>query len=161
MAASKACYLIRDLAQRLQPGLMVREWLGAGNRAGALDILQSVWMTVHRMLGKLQSPDAFRVWLYRIAHDQAVSELRRKSKRPVLFEETATLEPADHASAAEEAAFENCQPHADVCWREQDHRRFRSLVEGSQRLVRGGGLGLPPRHRGPHGEPDPDKPHSG
>jgi RNA polymerase sigma-70 factor, ECF subfamily len=99
-----------------------------GETDGALDILQSVWMTVHRMLGKLQSPDAFRVWLYRIAHDQAVSELRRKSKRPVLFEETATLEPADHASAAEEAAFENAElVHVALQDLSVDHRRVLTL----------------------------------
>src|SRR6476659_8260300 len=49
----------------------------------ALDVLQSVWLIVHRKLGKLKAPDAFRVWVYRIAHDQAISELRRKSRRPV------------------------------------------------------------------------------
>ncbi|HLN31526.1 MAG TPA: sigma-70 family RNA polymerase sigma factor [Gemmataceae bacterium] len=42
------------------------------------DILQQVWLDVFRTLGKLQSPGAFRVWLYRIAHDRVVTYLRRQ-----------------------------------------------------------------------------------
>ncbi len=42
------------------------------------DILQQVWLDVFRTLGKLQSPGAFRVWLYRIAHDRVVTCIRRQ-----------------------------------------------------------------------------------
>ncbi len=42
----------------------------------AFDVLQGVWLHVHRNLRRLQSPRAFRVWLYRIAHDQSISALR-------------------------------------------------------------------------------------
>ncbi len=42
------------------------------------DILQQVWLDVFRKLGKLQSPNAFRVWLYRIAHDRVVTYIRRQ-----------------------------------------------------------------------------------
>ena len=51
----------------------------------AFDVLQEVWLSVFRNLRKLQSPPAFRVWLYRIAHDQAVSALRR-SRRAIPLE---------------------------------------------------------------------------
>src|SRR5262245_1011408 len=49
-----------------------------GDTDGALDVLQSVWLDVFRQLARLNVPDAFRVWLYRIAHDRAITELRRK-----------------------------------------------------------------------------------
>lgn len=42
------------------------------------DLLQQVWLDVFRKLGKLQSPNAFRVWLYRVAHDQVVTYFRRQ-----------------------------------------------------------------------------------
>lgn len=42
------------------------------------DILQQVWLDVFRTLGKLRSPSAFRVWLYRIAHNRAVTCIRRQ-----------------------------------------------------------------------------------
>jgi RNA polymerase sigma-70 factor, ECF subfamily len=44
----------------------------------ARDILQQVWLDVFRRLGKLRSPAAFRVWLYRIAHDRVVTFIRRQ-----------------------------------------------------------------------------------
>ena len=40
--------------------------------------MQQVWLDVFRRLGKLQSPAAFRVWLYRIAHDRVVAFIRRQ-----------------------------------------------------------------------------------
>lgn len=42
------------------------------------DILQQIWLEVFRKIGKLRSPSAFRVWLYRIAHDRVVTHIRRK-----------------------------------------------------------------------------------
>ena len=57
-----------------------------GETEEAFDVLQEVWLRVHRSLRKLQSPRAFRVWLYRIAHDLAISALRR-TRREVQFEE--------------------------------------------------------------------------
>jgi RNA polymerase sigma-70 factor (ECF subfamily) len=42
------------------------------------DILQQVWLDVFRKLRGLRSPAAFRVWLYRIAHDRIVTSLRRR-----------------------------------------------------------------------------------
>lgn len=42
------------------------------------DILQQTWLDVFRTLGKLQSPAAFRVWLYRITHDRVVTYIRRQ-----------------------------------------------------------------------------------
>ena len=54
----------------------VRRLLGAG--ADAHGVVQTVWLQVHRRLGKLASPQAFRVWLYRIAHAEVVNDFRRR-----------------------------------------------------------------------------------
>lgn len=42
------------------------------------DVLQEVWMRVFLRLHTLRSPEAFRVWLYKIAHDVSVSQLRKR-----------------------------------------------------------------------------------
>ena len=42
------------------------------------DILQHVWLDVFRTLSKLRSPNAFRVWLYRIAHNRVATYVRRQ-----------------------------------------------------------------------------------
>ena len=97
-----------------------------GDADEALDVLQSVWMTVHRKLRKLQSPDAFRVWLYRITHDLAVSELRCKGRRPVTAD-LAALEPSDPAEP-EDAAFDNAElVHVALQDLSVDHRRVLTL----------------------------------
>lgn len=98
-----------------------------GDTDGALDVLQSVWLTVHRKLGKLQSPDAFRVWLYRIAHDQAITELRRKLKRPVPVDDVEATQNVDDEND-DVAAFDNAElVHRALQDLSVDHRRVLTL----------------------------------
>lgn len=98
-----------------------------GDNDGALDVLQSVWLTVHRKLRKLTTPEAFRVWLYRIAHDQAVTELRRKSRRPVLLDEVEARHAKDEP-AVDAAEFDNAElVHVGLQGLTVDHRRVLTL----------------------------------
>ena len=46
----------------------------------AWDVLQEVWIVVFRKIKTLKDPTAVRVWLYRIAHDQAISRVRREMR---------------------------------------------------------------------------------
>lgn len=46
----------------------------------ALDIVQEVWLTVSRKIAKLESPESFRAWLYRIAHAKVVTSIRREMR---------------------------------------------------------------------------------
>jgi RNA polymerase sigma-70 factor (ECF subfamily) len=98
-----------------------------GDSDGALDVLQSVWLIVHRKLRKLKSPDAFRVWLYRLAHDQATTELRRKSRRPVPVDNFETTQPANDANDDTES-FDSAElVHAALQDLSVDHRRVLTL----------------------------------
>jgi len=97
-----------------------------GETDGALDVLQGVWLIVHRKLGTLAAPEAFRVWLYRIAHDQAVSEVRRRTNRPLLLGDVdvAAVEEPDGA----DLALENAElVHAALERLSVDHRRVLTL----------------------------------
>lgn len=99
-----------------------------GDNEGALDVLQMVWMTVYRKLKRLTSPDAFRVWLYRIAHDQAVTELRRKSRQPVLMDEVELLQSTNDATI-DEVGFDNAElVHVGLQGLSVDHRRVLTLM---------------------------------
>lgn len=93
----------------------------------AFDVLQAVWLTVHRKIRGLKSPNAFRVWIYRIAHDKAVSELRKKNRRPVPVEDVAiTGDEPDQSDA--EKAFDNSElVHAGLQRLTVDHRRVLTL----------------------------------
>lgn len=68
----------------------------------AFDVLQATWLQVVRKLASLRSPAAFRVWLFRIAHDQAVSQLLREGRQPVLGAE----DPAEIADTQQQATDE-------------------------------------------------------
>ena len=46
-----------------------------GNDA-AEDVLQEVWLVVHREMPKLRNPRSFRPWLYRVARSRACRQLR-------------------------------------------------------------------------------------
>jgi RNA polymerase sigma-70 factor (ECF subfamily) len=57
-----------------------------GNDADRADVLQEIWIRVFLKITTLRTPEAFRVWLYKIAHDASVSQLRKSKRR-----ETRTL----------------------------------------------------------------------
>ncbi len=98
-----------------------------GDHNGSLDVLQNVWLTVHKKLKKLKSPASFRVWLYRIAHDLAVTDLRRKSKRPLLVEDIETEEMPNDENKSE-LVFDNAEMvHVALCKLSVDHRRVLTL----------------------------------
>ena len=103
----------------------IRRILGDSDRS--LDVLQSVWLIVHRQLRHLDSVDAFRVWLYRIAHNQAVSEVRKASRGPVFVEQIDAV-PEANVADVDESEFENAElVHAALERLSIDHRRVLTL----------------------------------
>lgn len=57
----------------------------AGNREDALDLSQDVFLKAYQNLRKLEDPARFAPWLFRIAHNEAYSLLRKR--RPETSEE--------------------------------------------------------------------------
>ena len=47
------------------------------NREDSLDLCQEAFLKAYRSLGSLENPEKFPQWLFRIAHNQAFSHLRR------------------------------------------------------------------------------------
>ena len=62
------------------------------HREDALDVAQDVFLKAYQNLGKLDDPGRFAPWLYRIAHNEAFSLLRRS--RPEDVEITDQAPPA-------------------------------------------------------------------
>lgn len=48
------------------------------NREDALDLAQDVFLKAYQSLGKLEDPSRFGPWLFRIAHNEAFSLLRKR-----------------------------------------------------------------------------------
>ena len=63
----------------------VRRFLEDEERAK--DVLQSVWLDVFKQLPDLRHSEAFRVWLYRIAHNKAIRAFRdhQRYELPPIF----------------------------------------------------------------------------
>jgi RNA polymerase sigma-70 factor (ECF subfamily) len=49
-----------------------------GNREDALDLSQDVFLKAYQNLRKLEEPERFAAWLFRIAHNEAYSMFRRR-----------------------------------------------------------------------------------
>jgi RNA polymerase sigma-70 factor (ECF subfamily) len=45
------------------------------------EILQNVWLTVYRKLARLSNPRCSTTWLYRVARNAALAEMRRRIRR--------------------------------------------------------------------------------
>ena len=91
----------------------------------SFDVLQRVWLNVFRKLPRLHAPQAFRVWLYRIAHDQAISALRKKrveiSIEDLPLHNGVPDDPETRATETAEAV------HAALQSLSVDHRRVLTL----------------------------------
>jgi RNA polymerase sigma-70 factor (ECF subfamily) len=74
----------------------------------ALDVLQDVWLTLFRRLPGLRAPEAFRVWLYQIAHDRVVDVIRRACREEAVHQAlraSCNGSADDHESLLDQAEF--------------------------------------------------------
>lgn len=79
------------------------------NREDALDLAQDVFLRAFQNLRKLEDPDRFPSWLYRIAHNEAYSLLRKHRPEgemeyePSMGGATSRMFPAELSLAVESA----------------------------------------------------------
>jgi RNA polymerase sigma-70 factor (ECF subfamily) len=110
-----------ELYRQFNPaiGYYLRRLIGDEHAA---DVQQEVWLMVVRNLARLNSPEAFVVWLYRIARSKAMALLGAKQKHVPLDEQTAreieSQEQEDFSAADAQrvhAALDSlCREHRDV-----------------------------------------------
>lgn len=92
----------------------------------ALDVLQDVWLTLFRRLSHLRAPDAFRVWLYQIAHDKAVSLVRGQRRETQSVE--ALWDGREAEAAGEEPVFDDAElVHGALQALSPEHREVLTL----------------------------------
>ncbi|NWF83468.1 MAG: RNA polymerase sigma factor [Bryobacteraceae bacterium] len=80
----------------------------SGHEEDAMDLAQDVFLKAWQSLGRLEDPARFGPWLYRIAHNEAVSHVRRKRPETDLENlpvpsRTARMAPVEVALAVEAA----------------------------------------------------------
>jgi RNA polymerase sigma-70 factor, ECF subfamily len=76
-----------ELIGRYSPGLRFFLRKIAAQADSADDLLQETWVDVYRKINRLERPESFKAWLYRIARDKAYRELRRLPGRPASINE--------------------------------------------------------------------------
>src|SRR5262245_4843477 len=89
-----------ELVERYQPRLRYYLRKMLRDAQGAEDALQDVWLAVFRAVPRLADAGAFPAWLYRIARDRALRELRKHRPPHQPLQE---VDPID--GQAEEAPF--------------------------------------------------------
>ena len=91
------------ICDRFQTRLLayVRRMLPPGPRANAEDVLQDVYMRAYGALRADDRPLAVRAWLYRVAHNRCIDELRRPGGQPSEIVEQEGDPRLDPALAAE------------------------------------------------------------
>jgi len=97
-----------------------------GDDTDRADVLQEIWIRVFLRINTLRAPEAFRAWLYKIAHDVAVTQLRKRSRRetagftdedvgdPVDTDDWNELELLDRAELVHGALAKLSLPHREV-----------------------------------------------
>lgn len=95
----------------------------------AEDVLQDVWLTVIRKVAALDRPEAFKSWLYRIAHNRAISR-RRAQRETASLDELNGEELSSPESEETEGSFAGYEPsdvHAGLERLSPDHREVLTL----------------------------------
>jgi RNA polymerase sigma-70 factor (ECF subfamily) len=103
-----------ELVQAMERKLFyyIRRFVGSDENAA--DVLQEVWLAVFEKVGRLNDGGALRSWIYRIAHDKAISRFRHDRTEP-----TAEAEPID------EVVEETVEPD----WSAFDARRVHAALD--------------------------------
>lgn len=93
----------KELETRLRPYVARR----VGSAADIDDVLQEIFVRMHRGLGELRDDQRFGGWVYRIAHSVVVDRARARARRPVvaLSEDMDVASELTEADAAEDAVL--------------------------------------------------------
>ena len=87
--------------------------------ASSDDVLQEVWLSVHRSLPKLRDPAAFPAWLYEIARARIHREFRR---RHIELQPTNDVPEQEAVADSADEAFDPGQVHAAMSRLSPEHR---------------------------------------
>lgn len=112
-----------ELVERYQKRLLNFIYRTIGDRERAEDLVQEVFIRVHRHLHRFDQTKKFSTWIYTIASNLAKNELRNRSRSPlVLFQTIKKNWEADHRPLQ----FEDRHHRPDDLYRK---RHLRELVE--------------------------------
>jgi RNA polymerase sigma-70 factor, ECF subfamily len=113
------------IVDRYQTRLLNFIYRTVGDRERAEDLVQEVFIRVHRHLARFDSSKKFSTWIYTIASNLAKNELRNRSRNPLVLFQAITQGWEDEERPLE---FEDTSSRPDDLFRK---RHVRSLVENT------------------------------
>src|SRR2546430_15314929 len=112
-----------ELVERYQTRLLNFIYRTIGDRDRAEDLVQEVFIRVHRHLHRFDRSKKFSTWAYTIASNLAKNELRNRSRNPLVLFQTMQ---GDHDEEDRPLQFEDTTSRPDDLFR---RRHLRELVE--------------------------------
>src|SRR5881392_1901150 len=113
----------QELVERYQTRLLNFVYRTIGDREKAEDLVQEVFIRVHRHLHRFDRSKKFSTWIYTIASNLAKNELRNRSRNPlVLFQALRSTSEEDDRPLQ----FEDTSSRPDDMYRK---RHLRQLVD--------------------------------
>jgi RNA polymerase sigma-70 factor, ECF subfamily len=98
-----------EVVERYQTKLFVYIYRLIGNKEEAEDLLQDVFVKAYKNLNSYDTKRKFSSWIYRIAHNESVNFIKRKSLKRFISLETVTSTKDKLDSSSEEEG-------ADKAW---------------------------------------------
>ncbi|MCA9101517.1 MAG: sigma-70 family RNA polymerase sigma factor [Planctomycetales bacterium] len=99
-----------ELVRRYERRILYYSHRILGSDFDFADVLQEIWMKVFLRITTLDAPEAFRVWLYKIAHDVAIDQLRKNRRYQVgHIGDTPTVEAEISGGWNERELLENAE----------------------------------------------------
>src|SRR4051794_29364553 len=114
-----------ELVERYQTRLLNFVYRTIGDREKAEDLVQEVFIRVHRHLQRFDRSKKFSTWIYTIASNLAKNELRNRSRNPLVLFQTIKKNWQDEERPLQ---FEDSNSRPDDMYRK---RHLRELVEES------------------------------
>lgn len=111
------------IVERYQSRLLNFIYRTVGDRERSEDLVQEVFIRVHRHLARFDQSKKFSTWIYTIASNLAKNELRNRSRNPIVLFQTMTAGWEDEERPLE---FEDPASRPDDLFRK---RHVRTLVE--------------------------------
>jgi RNA polymerase sigma-70 factor (ECF subfamily) len=112
-----------QLVERYQKRLLNFVYRSIGDRERAQDLVQEVFIRVHRHLHRFDQTKKFSTWIYTIASNLAKNELRNRSRNPLVLFQAIRRNPEPHDRPLQ---FEDPNQRPDDLYR---RRHLRELVE--------------------------------
>jgi len=100
-----------------------------GDYDQAVDLTQETFLRVYKSIKKYRSDYQFSTWIYRIASNLAIDELRRRKRRGMFERRRIVQEEKDREINPEEQVADNRRPQDEQCVDSQHRKLIQEAIQ--------------------------------